>query len=226
MIAVPRKSILIPVLIVLLAMAGGTGWILYKEFGHLLEVSAMRAHALSALTTVPAPVYFAAFVVLPSFFVPLTLFYLTALPILGAQNPTLGIALAWAALLLNITFSRFLANGVLRPGIERLLARKNRVLPTWRRDTEWQTVLAVRLSPVPFCVQNYLLALGKASWRTYLWMSWPIQCAIGLGMMLVGESLLKGGLGYAMSAICLLILLHLGVQRLRRKLPTVELDDA
>jgi len=179
----------------------------------------LRELALALLQAIPAPLYFVAFVVLPAAGVPLSLFYLTALPVLGAHGTPFGVLLAWLAVGLNMVLMNLLARGVLHPSIEWVIRRRGLRIPKLRPDNERPIVLATRLSRLPWAVQNYLLALGHARWRAYLWLSLPIQGAIGLAMMLVGESILKGSLGYVLLAACGLLLLHLAIKRLRRRLP-------
>lgn len=217
----PQIVLLIAALTIAVVAAG----LLVRYYVELPDIETARLFVVEVLETIPTPVYFLAFAILPAFCVPMTLFYLTALPIMGSNHVVIGVMLAWLALLMNMALTRVMATGIMRPQIERLLRNRNRELPSWNRKSEWQVVLAVRLSPLPFPLQNYLLALGNARWLTYLWLSWPIQAALGLGMMLVGKSLLQGGLGYAMLAIFILLCINLIAQRFRKKLPPVHVES-
>lgn len=212
-----RRYLTIAAVLLLLAACSGA-YILYAWRDQLPSIAQLRDAILAFLQLIPPPLYFIAFIILPTFAVPLSAFYLTAIPVMGGWHPAIAVVCAWLALLGNLTFTRLIAAGWLRPWVESMLARRNRTIPTWDPTNEWQVVLAFRLSPLPWILQNYLLTMGRARWKTYLWMSWPIQCAIGLAMMLVGQSVLQGGLGYAMVAIAAFIIVHLLVKRIRRQL--------
>ena len=173
---------------------------------------------MALLEAIPKPVYFLAFVVLPTFGIPLTIFYLTALPILGSSHPVLGILLAWTAVGLNMAMTNLLTRGILHPVIEWVIRHRHLTIPKFKPHTEWKYVLAMRLSPMPFMFQNFPLALGHARWKTYLWLSLPIQAMIGLAVMLVGESVLTGGLGYILLAAFILLILNLGLDYFRKLL--------
>ena len=199
--------------------AAGLALYLFREtLFPLPPLSEVRAAAYALLNAVPAPVYFLALAILPAAGFPMTLFYLSALPVLGTGGTVTGVLLVWTALALNMILTRYLAHGIFLPAIEWALRHRNLEVPKLRRQTEWKVVLATRISPLPFALQNYLLALGHARWRTYLGLSLPIQGAIGLAVMLLGESILTGGLGYVLLALCLFLIIHLFLQTLRKRL--------
>ncbi|MGC9451082.1 MAG: hypothetical protein ACP5I4_06495, partial [Oceanipulchritudo sp.] len=129
-----------------------------------------------------------------------------------------AIALGWTAVALNMALTNVLTRGILHPVIEWVIRHRHLSIPKLKPHNEWKIVMAVRLSPVPFALQNYVLALGHARWRTYLWLSMLIQGSIGLAMMLVGESILTGGLGYILIALCAFLVLHLIFDYLRKRL--------
>lgn len=184
----------------------------------LPPLSEIRESVYSFLNTIPAPLYFLALVILPAFGMPLTLFYLTSLPVLGHGSTLLGVALTWLAIGLNMAFTHLLTHGFFRPVIERLIRHRDMEIPRIRKETEWKLVLATRISPAPWALQNYLLALGHSRWRYYLWFSLPIQGGIGLAMMLLGESVLKGGFGYVLLAVFLVLVANLALQTFRKRL--------
>jgi len=194
-------------------------WVYWQPQASDLE--AIRKWTLAFLNNVPTPVYFLAFVVLPLIGAPLTFFYLTAIPVMGAQHPAIGVGLAWLAIALNMVLAQVLTRGIFHPFVEWIIRHREMSIPKFRPENERQLVLAMRLSPVPFVIQNYVLAMGHARWSTYLWMSLPIQALIGLTVMVLGESVLRGGLGYVLLAICGIIILNLIFKRLRSRLKRV-----
>ena len=193
-------------------------WLWYHYRESLPPVDELRDRLMALLQTIPAPLYFIAFVILPAVGVPLTAFYLTAMPILGRNHPLLGILLTLVALVLNMVLTHFLARGILHPVIERIIRRRGLAIPRLKPHNEWRIVLAMRLSPLPWALQNYILSLGHARWITYLWASMIIQGAVGIAVMLVGTSILTGGLGYILLALCGLLVLQLVLDTLRKRL--------
>lgn len=180
-----------------------------------------RPLLLDVLQQIPPLAYFFAFALLPAGGVPLTLFYLTALPILGPHSTLQGLLLAYLALALNIAFTGALTHSLLRPLITGLIANRGWQIPTLNPASEWQVVLAFRLSPMPFVFQNYCLALGRSRWRYYLLLSLFVQATIGTGMMLVGESLFSGNFGLILIAIFIILLVSLIGRFLRKRINKV-----
>jgi len=220
-----RQLILLTVLGAMAALSlVALAWVYWQPQASDLE--AAREWMLSFLSEIPTPLYFLAFVLLPLVGGPLTFFYLTAIPVMGTQYPAIGIGLAWLAITLNMVIAKLLTRGIFLPVIEWAIRHRDMRIPRFRPDNEVQLVLAMRLSPVPFAVQNYLLALGQARWSTYLWLSLPIQGLIGLAVMLLGESVLRGGLGYVILALFLFLVLNLAFKRLRTRLKRVPPEPA
>jgi uncharacterized membrane protein YdjX (TVP38/TMEM64 family) len=178
----------------------------------------IRESIYSFLNTIPAPAYFIALVILPAFGFPLSLFYLTALPVLGHGSTVMGVGLTWLAITLNMAFIHLLTHGVFHPIIKRIIRHRNMTIPRIREENEWKIVLATRISPIPWAIQNYILALGRSRWRYYLWFSLPIQGGLGLAVMLLGESVLRGGIGYVMVAVFLILIVNLLLQTFRKRL--------
>lgn len=218
-----RHLLLLLLLLGLAGLAlGAAAWWQWRP--DLADLQAVRQVVLEGLNRIPSPLYFLAFVILPACGVPLTFFYLTALPVFGNLSPLTGLVLAWLALALNMVGTHLIARSVFHPVIERLIRHRNLRIPKISPQNEWQIVLAMRVSPMPFALQNYLLALGHSRWRFYLGLSLPIQASIGTAVMLVGESILSGGLGYALLAVFGFLLINLAFQGLRKKLTRDRLE--
>ena len=213
-----QRRLLVAALAACVLFAVAALWAYLHFRPEIPDPQALRESAYAFLRSIPTPVYFIAFAVLPALGMPLTIFYLTAVPVMGATHPMLGIGLGWAAVGLNMVLTNVLTRGILHPFIEWVIRHKDLKIPKLKPHNEWRIVLATRLSPIPFAMQNYLLALGHARWRSYLWLSLLIQGAIGTAVMLVGESILSGGLGYILLALCAFLLLHLVFDHLRKRL--------
>ena len=218
MVNIPKRKLLmvaIPACIVL-----GIGMVLlYLQYrDQLPPPGEWRPLLVDLLQNIPVTLFFIAFVVLPALGVPLTVFYLTAIPVMGTAHPLIGVAFGWVAVCLNMVLTYFLAQGILHPVIERLVRHRGLRIPKLRPENEWKIVLAFRLSPMPFFLQNYVLALGHARWLTYLVVSMLIQGAIGAAVMVLGESILTGGLGYVLLALCFFLILNLMSDYIRKRL--------
>lgn len=219
-----NKLLIIAALGTILVVSSLIVWGLFGEYlpGSVEEWLALRTQVDAFLETIPPVWYFVALVILPAAGAPLTLFYLTALPVLGSQHSMIGILLVWLALLLNMTLAKFLTHGLFHPLISWAIRHRGLHIPRIQPANEWQILLALRLSPIPFALQNYLLALGHARWRSYLWASLPIQAGIGTAVMLLGESILSGGFGYVLLAVSLFFALQLLVRYLRNQYLTTK----
>ena len=213
-----HRQLLIGATLTVVALMVAAGLIVWLYRDQLPPVDEVRGMAIQFLEAIPAWAYFLAFIILPALGVPLTLFYLTALPVLGSTHPAIGVVLAWTAVALNMILAHFLARGILHPAIEWILRRRHLEIPRIQPQNEWRIVLTVRLSPVPYCLQNFILSLGRARWRSYLGLSILIQGSIGLGVMIVGESIFSGGLTYALLALFALFALHLLFEYIRKRL--------
>lgn len=202
--------------LVMLAVVGSALLYLFRD--SIPPVNEIRAQMLLILESIPAPLYFIAFVILPALGVPLSLFYLTALAVLGSGNIFVGLALGILAVALNMTLTNLIARSFLHPVIERIIRHRHLSIPKIKPHNEWKLVTALRVSPIPFAIQNYLLSLGHSRWRYYLGLSIIIQGAIGTTIMLVGESILKGGLGFILLAVFAFLMLNLIVDYFRKRL--------
>ena len=220
-----QRNLIIAALVAGLACAAILAWLYFHYRESLPPINELRTRLMAFLETIPAPLYFLAFVILPALGVPLTVFYLTALPILGRTHPVLGLLLALGALVLNMVLTNYLARGILHPVIEKIIRRRGLAIPKLKPHNEWRIVLAMRLSPLPWALQNYTLAMGHARWRTYLWASLLIQGAIGTAVMLVGTSILTGGLGYILLALCGILILQLVLDYIRKRLSRDRSDS-
>jgi uncharacterized membrane protein YdjX (TVP38/TMEM64 family) len=197
-------------------------WFRYRDA--LPPPAELRERLVALLQAIPKPLYFAAFVVLPMLGVPITVFYLTAIPVLGQAHPATGVALGLLALALDMALANVLGRGLLHPAIEWVIRHRHLKIPKIKRENEWKVVLAVRLSPIPFALQNYLLALGHARWRSYLGLSMLVQGSIGAAIMLVGTSILTGGIGYVLAALFAVLVLHLVFDAIRKRLTRERLE--
>lgn len=179
------------------------------------SIKAVQSWTLDMLQRIHPAVYILAFLTLPGFGFPLTLFYITVAAVMG--GPVQGLLTAWVCVSLNLVASHWLARGMLHPVVERLLKFRGYSVPRVPGDRMWKINLAVRFSPTPYAVQNFGLALADVPLSVFLACGVPAQIVIGSGMILVGESLFTGGVKYAFLGIFLVLLAMIVVQTLRAR---------
>ncbi|MDP0501279.1 MAG: hypothetical protein Q7P63_14390 [Verrucomicrobiota bacterium JB022] len=170
------------------------------------------------LQVIPPWAYWLCFALLPALGVPLTFFYLTAIPVMGAYGPAWAIVAAGGAVFANMWLSYVLTDSALRPHLQRLLESRGWSIPRLPPSEMVQTILTIRLSPMPYAMQNYLLGLSECGLRRYLTYSFPPQMLIGTLVMLMGDSILKGNFGLLILGIFLFLLLSIALRYLRRYL--------
>jgi uncharacterized membrane protein YdjX (TVP38/TMEM64 family) len=213
-----HRQLVVAAVVAAVAVAFVAVVILYLFRDQIPPIGELRTELQLFLASIPAPLYFIAFVILPAFGVPLSLFYLTALAVLGSENIFVGLAIGLLAVALNMIFTNLITRGFLHPVIEWVIRHRHLSIPKIKPENEWKLVTALRVSPIPFALQNYLLALGHCRWRYYLGLSIIVQGSIGITIMMVGESILKGGLGYILLAIFAFLMLNLIIDHFRKRL--------
>ncbi len=180
--------------------------------GKLLEEA--REFILRLLVAIHPVVYFLAFALLPALGFPITFFYLTAAAVYGGTPAALP--LAWLAIAINIAFGYWMASSLMNPVVRRLIRYRGYEIPKPDPDNHGAVVVVTRLSPLPFALQNWALGVARLPFGVYLAYSVPVQAAMGTGMILLGDSLLHGGVSLALLGLFLLALFFLFV-RLARK---------
>lgn len=163
--------------------------------------------------TSPA-LFLAAFILLPMAGFPITPFYLLC----GAYGHTQGILIAFAGTLVNMSLSYWLASGILRPLVGKLLQRRNIRVPIVSPHNYKKLTILVRAFPgFPYALQNYFLAVAKIPFLTYLWISWLIQAAYALAFIFFGKAFFEGQTGTAVIALSLLVCLIIITRMVHRK---------
>jgi len=183
-------------------ISGAIGYWAWQRFGapppgEMLAQG--RELALDWLQSIPLPVYILAFAMLPSVGFPLSLFYLTVGAVCGHLG--WGLALAWSCLASNMALAYWLARGVAHPLIERFIAVRGIRIPKITPRNQRKVTVLVRLSPLPFALQNFTLALGHVAFPLYMVWSFVVKAAIGTGVIVFGQSLLQGRFKMAFAGI-------------------------
>lgn len=175
----------------------------------------LREWLEGALLAIPLPLYLLAFALLPAVGAPITLFYLTIAVLI--ESVPLALLAALACLAANASLSYALGARLARPLVERILARRGLRVPRVTPENERGIALTVRLSPLPYCVQSYLLSFAGVSFGRYLFWALAPHVFIGGAYILLGGSVFEGNGRYALLGLFLLVLAMTLVQLWRRQ---------
>jgi len=172
-------------------------------------------HLEAWLRSIPAWAFVLAFVLLPAFGFPISLFYLTV----GAVFPTpaLSLAVAWGCMSLNTALAYWVARVLAHP-VERLLRRRGYPLPHLPDSAQWRAIVLLRASPLPVLMQSWLLALGGARFLPYMVFGLPVEVLVAAGLVLLGESLFQANLGWVGVGVAVVVLGQMVLVGLRRRL--------
>jgi hypothetical protein len=170
------------------------------------------------LAGIPPWGFVLAFVLLPALGFPISLFYVASGAVFAPS--ALALAVAWGCMALNMALSYGIAHWLARP-VQALIRRRGLPLPQLGGATEWRVIVLLRASPLPYLMQSWLLAIGGARFGPYMIYGLPVQALIGAGLVLLGDSLMQGNLGWLLVAVAVLLLgqgaLALLRHRLRRR---------
>lgn len=218
----PRARVVGGILILSLA-----AWVLHRWIG-LDGLQAAVEAGWAWLELAPAFVFFLTMALLCILPFPIVAFYVSAGPLYGIVP-----ALAWIvpALVVNQLLAHRLANGLLRPFIERLIESRGYTVPrvTTKGDQTLFTVV-VRITPgFPYFLQNVMLGIAGIERTRYLLISLPIQMLYATAFVVLGHSAFEGRTGIAIGALALILvasaIARLAHVRLRDRVPTVEEDE-
>jgi hypothetical protein len=169
------------------------------------------------LASIPPWAFLCAFVLLPALGFPISLFYFTVGAVFAP--PALALLAAWVCMALNMALSYGIAHWLARP-VRALVRRRGLPLPEMRGGTQWRAIVLMRASPLPWLMQSWLLALGGARFAPYMIYGLPVQALVGAGLVLVGDSMLRGDLGWLLVGAIVLLSGHGAIGLLRRRLQT------
>jgi uncharacterized membrane protein YdjX (TVP38/TMEM64 family) len=182
---------------------GGLG-LMFGLDGALEKIISAISALWSALKAAPAPIYFGIMAIALVAPVPASVFYITAGPLYG-----IALSLAWIApaLALNALLVHMLAHSMLRPPLERLVARTGRALPEMGAHRDQNLfILLVRITPgIPYFLQSWVIALSGVRRTPFILLSVATQMLYAAGFVILGRSAFAGRAGLAVSAVALLV---------------------
>ncbi len=153
------------------------------------------------------------FVVLPAFGAPLSVHYL----IVGAvfRGLPLSLSVALACMVGNMALSYLVAKQFSDP-VRRVLNRAGYPVPDLPAHRQWPMIMAVRISPLPWLMQSWLLTLGGARLLPYMLFGAPVQAIVGVGLVVVGDALFAGSLRWLLAGGLVVVLVQLVLLLARR----------
>ena len=153
----------------------------------------------------PAALFWA-LVILPGLPIPSSALMLMA-GVVWRQQPVMACGLYLLAMVMNLTWTYWLAAGPARRLVERMLAATEIQIPDLPRGDHLKLILVLKLTPgIPFFLQNYLLGFLRAPFHLYLPISILCNGIIGSGIVLGGAGLSDGRLMPALTGISLIVL--------------------
>ena len=172
--------------------------------------------AWTSLQSAPAPVYFAVMSVVLLAPVPASVLYVAAGPLYGVLPSLLWIA---PALAINALLVHAIAGSLLRPRLERFVARRGLKIPALetRADEHLFTVL-IRITPgIPYFVQSWLLGLAGVQRTPFVLITVAIQMLYATGFVVLGRSAFEGDTGVAVAALATLVVVSLGARQVHKR---------
>ena len=162
--------------------------------------------------------FFLAMATLPVFGFPISACYIYA----GlAFSPLVASVACWAALLVNLSASYFLARGVFNRPVTRFLAARGWSIPAMSEDNHFRFAFLLRTIPgPPFFFQNLLLSLAGIPFWTYLWVSLLTQGSIAVAVVLGSRHLSEdpwGTRGLVVISIVVVMFLALSIHKALRR---------
>lgn len=182
------------------------------------DLKSLFHQALATIRNAGPAWFFLAMALLPAVGAPMSFFCLAAGSVFA---PHLGmpivLALALAAIAVNMALSWLLASRILHPPLQELLQRLGYRIPQVHVDSINDLVVLVRVTPgIPFPVQNYLLGLAAVPFGRYMLISTLIAFPLNAAIIYFGESLVDGTSGKALVGLLLVVALVAAIHMLRR----------
>lgn len=172
-----------------------------------MDVKALVVRGMALIGSAGPWLFFTGMALLPAVGCPLLAFALPAGPAFSEQLGLGGVLAAYgAAIAVNLVLTYWIGRFALRPWIERLVTRTGHKIPVFDHDEQLEVTLLLRITPgPPFFVQSYLLGLGNVRFFTYIWVSWTIAMAYGVGFVVFGNAIIHGKAGAAVTGVSLFI---------------------
>ena len=219
------RSVFVGLVVLLVCVSGGAASAV-AEVAEVATTSDAPAGffvgVLAALDGAPPLLFFGVMALAILLPIPASLFYVAAGSIYGIPA-----SIAWTvpALVINTLLVHVASTGFLRPGLERLVARRGKEVPRLRSKADQNLFITlVRITPgIPYFLQNLVLALAGVDRVPFVLISVAVQMIYATGFIVLGRSAFEGELGLGAVAVGLLaavaIVARLVHARLRPAVP-------
>jgi uncharacterized membrane protein YdjX (TVP38/TMEM64 family) len=159
-----------------------------------IDLRAWLDQAMTMIRDAGPAVFFISMALLPAVGMPVMPFNLLAGSAFGEQlGMPLVVALALAALTVNLILCYVLARRALRPLLEWLMKRLGYSLPKMESGDLTDLTIILRVTPgTPFFIQNYLLGLAGVPFGKYLLVSCVVIWIYTAAFVVFGDALLQG----------------------------------
>ena len=206
-----RVRIVLAGLLALVIVGGGVAW---KMGVDLVALKSGWTQVNEYLVKYPWTL-FLALVFLPGLPIPITALLLAA-GVVWRQQPLMACLLCLLALIINLTWTYWLAAGPGRQVVEKMLKATAIEIPELPRGDHLKLILVLKLTPgIPFFFQNYILGFLRAPFRLYLVISVLCNGIYGTGVVLSSVGLADGKLMPVISGISLIVLAAVFTQLVR-----------
>ncbi len=161
---------------------------------------------------------FCALVVLPGLPFPTSALFVIA-GVVWKDRPVMACALCMAAIAANMSWTYWLAAGIGRKLVLRLLTLTRFEMPDYGRESDLRIILILRLVPgFPLFLQNYILGLLHVPFRLYLPVSVVCNGVMACGVVLSSAGISSGKIGPAISGVSVLIVAVIGLKWIRGRM--------
>ena len=207
-------------------IACGLGFLLLRQIGVDTALGWVK-EIWERLQAAPPIVFFGAMAILTVFPVPLTPFYIVAGPLFGVLTSLLWIP---PAIVLNNLIAYTLTTSLLRPWLQKIVAKRGLSIPTFKSRKEQNLFIAmVRITPgFPYFLQSLVLGLAGVERLPFLVISLAVHMIFVVGFLVLGRSAFNGEYGVAVIAIALIVAVSICArfahQRLKQ-IPDSEKDN-
>lgn len=155
--------------------------------------------------------FVALFIVLPLVGFPVSVFLL----LLGAKfGLAQAVAIMFGVMAIHVGVSFPAANILLRPLIEKSLARTTYRLPQFRKDGfVWPSLVFMAVPGLSYSMKNYILALSGVPFGFYFIIAWLVQALLGIPLVAAGTMADRGHFAWVAVLVFVFITLAAALHR-------------
>ena len=189
-----------------------TLWVLWGRWS-AEEIESWIELGVDEIQSWPAYLFFLTVSILPLTGFPISALFIAA----GFRFGVVwGIPFSLAAAAVNMILAYWLSDKVLREWMEKILLKWDYSIPEFQPENAAKWIVAIRFSPAPMVVQNYILGLARAPFWPYLIYSVLTQIFFVVGFVVFGKSFVSGKIGTAVVGLSVLVIAFITFSLLRK----------